>query len=77
LRQAALRREQLENSNMRPNLRGRKTGCLQNRKKRYRPQHDVEAPFARVVTDVTGSGKKKWQYACRLLRTSSFREGAV
>jgi hypothetical protein len=61
----------LENSSLRPRPQGRKAGRLQNRKKRYQPQHDVEVPFARVVTDISGSGKKKWQYACRLLRTAA------
>jgi hypothetical protein len=34
---------------------------------------------ARLITDVTSTahGKEEWQYACRLFRRNSLKEGAI
>jgi hypothetical protein len=53
-RRAALRRERLENSIVRPIPQGTKTGFRRNWKKR-RDEYDVTVPLPRVIIYVTGS----------------------
>jgi hypothetical protein len=52
-------REQLEDSSMRYIPQGRKCGCCQNWKKKCQPQHYVDMPFARSITDITCMSPEK------------------
>jgi hypothetical protein len=56
-----------------------KTGNHQYQRYKRQDQYDVRVPFSEVTIDITGTalGKKKWQYACRLLGMSSLKEGVM
>jgi hypothetical protein len=51
---AVVRREQLGKSSARPYPQGMKSGRHRDRKQKRQGQHDVEVPFMKAITDVTG-----------------------
>jgi hypothetical protein len=54
---------------------------LTNRKRKHWGQHDVEVPFAKMITNVISTPPWKRRngntYACRLLEMNSLKEGPV
>jgi hypothetical protein len=70
-RQAALRREQLGNSSVRPHPWGMKAVCCRDWKEKHRGQHDFQVLFTKVVTDVTGTSSRRGNVR---VRTSSLKE---